>query len=563
MRSCGFQLWKKEEKKLGEGQQQPRRTRARKKARAEFSYLACAAAMKLSIVVSKARSTGAVATNCTNSWGNVLDLNYDFHLGDDNGNVWAITNYRDQTRNQSFTYDALNRLTSAQNAGTDCTKMTVNGKTEYWGNSYGYDPWGNLITKTPTKCSAENLNEAAWTSNQLHTISGADNTYDAAGNMTHDATTGNNYNYDAENRIIGAAGYTYIYDADGNRVEKSNGSTGTIYWYMSPGIVAESDLAGNPKSEYVFFAGERVARKDFPGNTVSYYFSDHLKTASVITDSAGNIKEDVDYYPWGGELQLVNNDSNHYKFTGKERDAETGLDYFGARYYGNALGRWMSPDWAEKATAVPYANFGNPQSLNLYTYTKNNPTTFGDPDGHDPYGDILVASIDVTTHLFQQALKSFGHWLVSGPPPQIPGSPFPPPSCGCNLPQNNQNNDNKKNNSNSYQQNTKTDQLKANAEKGGASEQKVLNEKGLAKNTAKVSGSEGNSIPDGLTEKESIEIKDAARVTDSKQARIQQEAAQNSGRTNTLVTGQNTNVTPKAASRYDEIERRKDLGPQK
>jgi RHS repeat-associated protein len=382
MRSCGFQLWKKEEKKLGEGQQQPRRTRARKKARAEFSYLACAAAMKLSIVVSKARSTGAVATNCTNSWGNVLDLNYDFHLGDDNGNVWAITNYRDQTRNQSFTYDALNRLTSAQNAGTDCTKMTVNGKTEYWGNSYGYDPWGNLITKTPTKCSAENLNEAAWTSNQLHTISGADNTYDAAGNMTHDATTGNNYNYDAENRIIGAAGYTYIYDADGNRVEKSNGSTGTIYWYMSPGIVAESDLAGNPKSEYVFFAGERVARKDFPGNTVSYYFSDHLKTASVITDSAGNIKEDVDYYPWGGELQLVNNDSNHYKFTGKERDAETGLDYFGARYYGNALGRWMSPDWAEKATAVPYANFGNPQSLNLYSYVRNNPTTLGDPDGH-------------------------------------------------------------------------------------------------------------------------------------------------------------------------------------
>jgi len=81
------------------------------------------------------------------------------------------------------------------------------------------------------------------------------------------------------------------------------------------------------------------SRKDFPGNTVSYYFSDHLKTASVITDSVGNIKEDEDYYPWGGELQFLNNDSNHYKFTGKERDSETGLDYFGARYYGNAFGR--------------------------------------------------------------------------------------------------------------------------------------------------------------------------------------------------------------------------------
>jgi RHS repeat-associated protein len=146
--------------------------------------------------------------------------------------------------------------------------------------------------------------------------------------------------------------------------------------------VAESDLSGNAKSEYVFFNGERVARKDFPGNTISYYFSDQLKTASVITDSAGNIKEDEDYYPWGGELQFVNSDSNHYKYGGHERDSETGLDYMLARYYSNPLGRFLTPDWAGHPTEVPYANFGNPQSLNLYSYTKNNPTTFGDPDGH-------------------------------------------------------------------------------------------------------------------------------------------------------------------------------------
>jgi RHS repeat-associated protein len=256
--------------------------------------------------------------------------------------------------------------------------MTVNGKTEYWGNSYGYDPWGNLITKTPSKCSAENLNEAAWTNNQLHTISGSDNTYDAAGNMAHDATTGLNYTYDAENRITSAGGYAYTYDADGNRVEKSNGSTGTIYWYMSPGIVAESDLSGNAKSEYVFFDGERVARKDFPGNTISYYFSDQLKTASVITDSAGNIKEDEDYYPWGGELQLVNNDSNHYKFTGKERDAESGLDLMGVRYYGSAIGRFLRPDPNQTAG---FEHMRDPQAWNGYSYARNNPLTYVDPDG--------------------------------------------------------------------------------------------------------------------------------------------------------------------------------------
>src|SRR5579864_9450524 len=124
--------------------------------------------------------------------------------------------------------------------------------------------------------------------------------------MTHDATTGASYSYDQENRFTGAAGYTYTYDADGNRVEKSNGSTGTIYWYMSPGIVAESDLSGNLTAEYVFFGKKRVARKDFPGGAVSYYFSDHLKTTDIITDSAGIIKEDEDFYPWGGELQFVN-----------------------------------------------------------------------------------------------------------------------------------------------------------------------------------------------------------------------------------------------------------------
>jgi hypothetical protein len=53
---------------------------------------------------------------------------------------------------------------------------------------------------------------------------------------------------------------------------------------MSPGIIAESDLSGNPKSKYVFFASERIVRKDFPGNAVSYYFSDQLKTAGSTND---------------------------------------------------------------------------------------------------------------------------------------------------------------------------------------------------------------------------------------------------------------------------------------
>ena len=125
-----------------------------------------------------------------------------------------------------------------------------------------------------------------------------------------------------------------------------------------------------------------MARKDPAG--VFYYFSDHLKTAS-----AGTIKSESDFYPWGGELQFVANDSNHYKFTGKERDAETQLDYFGARYYSNGLGRWVSADWSATPIPVPYADFHNPQSLNLYGFVGGNPASKADVDGHCPDACVI------------------------------------------------------------------------------------------------------------------------------------------------------------------------------
>jgi RHS repeat-associated protein len=81
-----------------------------------------------------------------------------------------------------------------------------------------------------------------------------------------------------------------------------------------------------------------------------------------------------------------------YRFTGKERDTESGLDYFGARYYGSTMGRWMSPDWADKPEAVPYSQLDNPQSLNLYGYVNNNPLSKADKDGHCP--ECIVQALD-------------------------------------------------------------------------------------------------------------------------------------------------------------------------
>lgn len=171
----------------------------------------------------------------------------------------------------------------------------------------------------------------------------------------------------------------------------------------------------------------------------------------------GTITEDEDFYPRGGEVPFLNSDSNHYKFTGKERDTETGLDYFGARYYGNWTGRFLTPDWAAKPITVPYANFGNPQSLNLYSNTKNNPTTFGDPDGHQCPGcadpdTLAVEMAPVVLSQLWNATKSLWHSMTSGPPPTDILHPNAPQGT-CICPEGtNQKNDSKNSNS-SYQQN--------------------------------------------------------------------------------------------------------------
>src|SRR6266481_9274280 len=101
-----------------------------------------------------------------------------------------------------------------------------------------------------------------------------------------------------------------------------------------------------------------------------------------------------------------------YKFTGKERDTESGLDYFGARYYGSTMGRWLSPDWGEKPMAIPYAQYDDPQSLNLYGYVRNNPITGIDADGHCwvtfvcDYFNEVKEDVKETLHDIKNSVKS-------------------------------------------------------------------------------------------------------------------------------------------------------------
>ena len=119
---------------------------------------------------------------------------------------------------------------------------------------------------------------------------------------------------------------------------------------------------------------------EYKNSTTYFIHKDHLGSTRLVTNASGGTTDWMDYLPYGE--QISGNSTTSHKFTGKELDSESGLNNFSARYDSSTLGRFTTADWAAKPTNVPYANFGNPQSLNLYSYANNNPTTTRDPDGH-------------------------------------------------------------------------------------------------------------------------------------------------------------------------------------
>ena len=287
----------------------------------------------------------------------------------------GITNNRDTTRTQSFTYDQVNRIVSG--AGSTYAQSSAH----CWGETYTYDQWANMsaigaISSAYTGCAQDNLSVSVTTNNQL---SSTGFSYDAAGNMTGDNIY--TYGYNAESEIKSAAGVNYTYDGDGNRLEKSSGK---IYWYgAGTEILDESDLSGNFTNEYVFFGGRRIAIRSVSSGTIDYYEEDMLGSSRTLVQAGGTSPcFDADFLPFGYEKDVTTTCSQNYKFEGKERDTETGDDDFGARYYTFRLGRWLSADWSSVPAPVPYANLTNPQTLNLYAMVSDNPESFADLDGH-------------------------------------------------------------------------------------------------------------------------------------------------------------------------------------
>jgi len=374
----------------------------------------------------KASSTG----------GNAMDISYNFNLGiGDNGRVFGITNNIDNTRSQSFAYDALNRITSALTASTYATSPT-----HCWGETYTLDAWANLQSISAT--SNSNYTGCTQESGFSHAADGNNHlagfTYDAAGNTSSD-TVYSNYVWDGESQLKSVNGTSYAYDGDGRRVAKVGSK---LYWYGSGGeILAETNAAGATTAEYIFFGGKRIAMLP-ASSTPIYYVEDLLGSSRVTTTNTGVVCYDADFYPYGGERAYVNSClQNNYKFEGKERDTETGNDDFGARYYSNRFGRWLSADWSSVPVAVPYANLTNPQTLNLYAMVADDPESFADLDGHycnNPNvgdgcgGGQVTNGSPVPAGVCASLLCKIANWLDH----HLRGGNLPPPNPESELPYN-------------------------------------------------------------------------------------------------------------------------------
>ncbi|HUZ96501.1 MAG TPA: RHS repeat-associated core domain-containing protein [Edaphobacter sp.] len=293
----------------------------------------------------------------------------------DNGNIFQILDVLNGNNSQGFSYDNLNRIVAFANGGGNMQQ------------TYSIDPWGNL-SQSGTLSSGLFFTGAATNRDTSGTLG-----YDNAGNVTgwasdYQGTLNHSYAYDPEGHITGVdnGAATYTYDAEGNRARKDSGGSWTEYVYFNGQPLTENN-GGAIWIDYIFANGVRLAQGssiNAPNDSSAtiYYHSDQLSSTRLLTDSGGNVVSSYEFYPFGQGPQPSG--QNHYLYTGKERDAESGNDYFGARYFGSSMGRFLSPD-----PFIPFnlkkdqfqAWIANPQHWNKYAYALNNPLKYTDPTG--------------------------------------------------------------------------------------------------------------------------------------------------------------------------------------
>ena len=297
--------------------------------------------------------------------GSAENLTYSYPTGANNGKASSMYNAV-SGETVTYTYDSLNRLLTASGSG--------------WGEQYGFDPFGNLLSKTVTSGSGPSMSISVNTANnQIEGLYGV--TYDANGNTTGNYNGGvaNTLTYDAENRVstyqpyIGSA-TTYSYDAQNRRIWIWPGTTdtwGNVSGYTvniyTPSGLKLGAYAVNPS--VIDYEGAATPFMAVQLTTSDQYFGSRRLAVIDQLGSAGT------YFPWG-ENRGTTNPLNTWSFGTYWEDSVSSLDYANNRYYSNAYGRFMTPDPSMKS-----AHLTDPQSWNRYPYVGGDPVNHNDPSG--------------------------------------------------------------------------------------------------------------------------------------------------------------------------------------
>lgn len=223
--------------------------------------------------------------------------------------------------------------------------------------------------------------------------------YDDAGNMTWRSTPEGDQllHWDGRDQIrsadTGEGLETYSYDHLGQRTLAVDAGGGLRFWFGERETHFGQDGTESLNYLHLSGGGPTLARVK-NGTTIELQYADALQNLMFSLDPVGNVKSNVLYGPFGEVVLETGGDEYRRQFNGKENDVASGLRYYGYRYYDPIILRWNSAD--PLYSVVPELGQNQPQRMNLYAFSLNNPIRYMDPDGLEPPNGGTTVTVDCT-----------------------------------------------------------------------------------------------------------------------------------------------------------------------
>jgi RHS repeat-associated protein len=479
--------------------------------------------------------------------------------------------------------------------------------------NYAYDKVGNFLKKTDYSANTANAYRYGGSAscaagnnagpNAVCQLTKLNNTtvnfqYDNRGNLR--VGDGLTMTYNAMDKPLTITGRGpgnstvtgFVYGSDGMRAKQTRSVSGvnTTTYYVDKYYEVDSDGSWRAYLDDIAVLSYTPARQ----HLLHFTLRDRLGSATTMADQNGNLISQRYFDPFGRTAStggghgsdMVNKNSllsqlqdlditnkNRRGFTDHEHLNEQQLIHMNGRVYDYNLGRFMSVDpLIQSPTST--------QSVNPYSYIMNNPLAGTDPTGYAAdylagvgfgFGSNLTdgqvnllnqaescsfcsgefaAGVNFSSD-FKASYKATGSLLASAF--FIAKSALPSSGADSSI----------KADSGKTSDIGSQKELASNVspqQRGRESEERVLKDMGMKKNKRKVSSSEGNSVPDAITDSHFVDVKDTKKVSDTKQMRIQRDAAKAEGKGHMVLAGEHSKVS-KSMARKSTIVRRSDLGP--